>query len=161
MINQNENKKHVFLLDYTKIADIHANRLNIAILKTAKLFPINSVSLSELNNEDLAFLDMITTRFGKLQDIIGSKIFPLILDVLGENDALSFRDKLNRLEKLNIINNASWWMNVREIRNQITHDYPDNYDLLSMNFNKLIPFVKQLLVIWEDLKKYIFQQTTI
>ena len=161
MINQNENKKHVFLLDYTKIADIHANRLNIAILKTAKLFPINAVSLSELNNEDLAFLDMITTRFGKLQDIIGSTIFPLILDILGENDVLSFRDKLNRLEKLNIIHNAAWWMNLREIRNQITHDYPDNYDVLSMNFNKLIPVVKQLLVIWEDLKKYILQQTTI
>ena len=161
MINQNENKKHVFLLDYTKIADIHANRLNIAILKTAKLFPINAVSLSELNNEDLAFLDMITTRFGKLQDIIGSKIFPLLLDVLGENDVLSFRDKLNRLEKLNIIHNAAWWMNLREIRNQITHDYPDNYDVLSMNFNKLIPVIKQLLVIWEDLKKYILQQTTI
>jgi hypothetical protein len=152
------NKKKAFLLDYTKITDIHANRLNIAILKTAKLFPINAVALNELNNEELAFLDMVTTRFGKLQDIIGSKIFPLILDLLGENDALSFRDKLNRLEKLNIINDASWWMNLREIRNQITHDYPDNYELLSMNFNKLIPFAKKLLIIWEDLKKYILKK---
>ena len=152
------NKKQAFLLDYIKITDIHANRLNIAILKTAKLFPINAVAFNELNNEELAFLDMVTTRFGKLQDIIGFKIFPLILDLLGENDALSFRDKLNRLEKLNIINNASWWMKLREIRNQITHDYPDNYELLSMNFNKLIPFANKLLILWEDLKKYIFEQ---
>ena len=47
MINQNENKKHIFLLDYTKIADIHANRLNIAILKTAKLFPIKLLVIWE------------------------------------------------------------------------------------------------------------------
>ena len=145
-------------MDYTKITDIHANRLNIAILKTAKLFSINAVAFNELNNEEFAFLDMVTTRFGKLQDIIGSKIFPLILDLLGENDALSFRDKLNRLEKLNIINNASWWMNLREIINQITLDYPDNYELLSMNFNKLIPFAKKLLILWEGLKKYIFEK---
>ena len=41
---------------------------------------------------------MMTTRFGKLQDIIGSKIFPLILNLL-EEDAVAFIDKLNKPNK--------------------------------------------------------------
>lgn len=41
MINKKLNNKRTFLLDYTKIADIHADRLNIAILKTYHLLRIN------------------------------------------------------------------------------------------------------------------------
>lgn len=148
-------KKIDFLLNYRKIADIHAARLNNAILKTAELFPLTANSLSMLTDEQLAFLDMITTRFGKLQDLIGVKIFPLILELLGENDVLSFRDKLNRLEKLHIIDNANWWMNLRETRNQITHNYPDDYDLIANDFNLLLPIAKELLIFWNKLKEYL------
>lgn len=155
MINKQIPKKQNFLLDYTKIADIHADRLNIAIIKTHKLFPMTSTTLHTLNPENLAFLDMITTRFGKLQDIIGTKILPIVLELLGETDALSFIDKLNRLEKLNIINSANWWMELREVRNQITHDYPNSYEQLAADFNKLILFANELLKAWLDLKNYI------
>lgn len=155
MTNKQLHKKQSFLLDYNKIADIHADRLHIAIVKTQKLFPISAKTLHTLDTENLAFLDMITNRFGKLQDIIGAKILPLILELLGETDTASFIDKLNRLEKLNIINSASWWMELREIRNQITHDYPNNYEQLATDFNKLISFATELLAIWANLKKYI------
>lgn len=155
MINKQIQKRQIFLLDYSKIADIHADRLNTAIVKTHQLFPIAATTLHTLNPENLAFLDMITNRFGKLQDIIGAKILPLILELLGETDPTSFIDKLNRLEKLNIINSASWWMELREIRNQITHDYPNNYEQLASDFNKLILFAHELLKVWANLKKYI------
>ncbi len=153
----NNIKKQSFLIDYKKITDLHAIRLNAAILRTTKLFPLTAQSLYSLNDEEIAFLDMITTRFCKLQDLIGTKIFPLILDLLGENDVLSFRDKLNRLEKLHIINDANWWMDLREIRNQITHDYPDSYDILSEHFNKLLPLAKQLLIFWNEFKEDLSQ----
>ena len=155
MINKQMTKKQNFLLDYTKIADIHADRLNIAIIKTHQLFPMKSTALHTLSPENLAFLDMITTRFGKLQDIIVTKILPIILELLGETDALSFIDKLNRLEKLNIINSANWWMELREVRNQITHDYPNSYEQLAADFNKLILFANELLKTWLNLKNYI------
>lgn len=149
-------KKIDFLKDYEKIADIHSRRLSAAIQKTEKFFPIDPLKLSILKDDEVAFLDMMTTRFSKLQDFIGGKIFPLILDILGEN-ALSFRDKLNVLEKLRIIDDASWWMKMREIRNQITHDYPDNYDILAKHFNQMRPFIEKLLIFWVNLKKYINQ----
>lgn len=149
-------KKMDFLKDYEKIADIHAKRLNEAIQKTTHLFPLKSSLLSVMKVDDIAFLDMITTRFGKLQDIMGAKIFSLILDILGEN-AVSFRDKLNTLEKLNLLEDAAWWMDLREIRNQLTHDYPDDYESLAKHLNDLIPNAKKLLIFWESLKKNIHQ----
>lgn len=142
------------LKDYEKIADIHARRLEAAIKKTDHLFPLTAVTLTSLEDEGIAMLDMMTTRFGKLQDLIGVKIFPLILDILGE-DALTFRDKLNKLEKLSIIEDAHWWMEMREVRNQVTHDYPNNQDVLSADFNKMLPFVKELIIFWQNLKGYI------
>lgn len=147
-------KKMDFLKDYEKIADIHAKRLSDAIQKTVHLFPLKVSLFPTMKVDDVAFLDMITTRFGKLQDIIGAKIFSLILDILGEN-AVSFRDKLNTLEKLNILEDASWWMDLREIRNQLTRDYPDDYDSLVKHLNDLIPHAKNLLTFWESLKRYI------
>lgn len=147
-------KKKVFLEDYLKIADIHADRLKSGLKKVKTLFPLTPTVFAQLTDENVAFLDMITTRFGKLQDIIGAKIFPLILEILGE-DALSYIDKLNKLEKLGIIEDAQWWMKAREIRNQITHDYPDDYGLLSTHFNQMIPVVNDLLNFWSNLKLYI------
>lgn len=150
-------KKISFLHDYEKIADIHVRRLMASLEKTDTLFPFTPESLSALTDEQVALLDMMTTRFSKLQDLIGGKIFPLILNILGE-DALSFRDKLNTLEKLRIIEDASWWMEMREIRNQITHDYPDNYDILAKHFNQMRPFIQQLLHFWEGLKIWIHRE---
>lgn len=48
--------------------------------------------LSQLSLEQVAFLDMMTMRFGKLQDVIGAKIFALILDILGEDTVLPLID---------------------------------------------------------------------
>lgn len=147
-------KKITFLRDYEKIADIHAQRLKAAIKKTVNLFPFTPQSLSLASDDEVALLDMMTTRFSKLQDLIATKIFPLILDIHGEN-AISFRDRLNVLEKLRVIDDADWWMQMREIRNQITYDYPDNYDLLATHFNQMLPFVHKLITFWESLKQYI------
>lgn len=143
-----------FLYDYIKIADIHASRLTYSLHKIECILPLTPNAFMEMSQDNTAYLDMMTTRFSRLQDTIGSKIFPLILDILGE-DAVSFIDKLNRLEKLGIIDNASWWMTLRSVSNQITHDYPDDYDVLSEHFKTIIPVIKDLLELWDALKIHI------
>ena len=141
-----------FLKEYQTIANTHASRLLFAVNKVELWLPVTEEFLKNLENEDVAILDMLTSRFGKLQDLIGSKIFPLILDILGEND-LSFKDKLHKLEKLKIIKDAEWWMQVREVRNQLIHDYPDDYDMLAANLNQMLPSIKALLSEWESIQK--------
>lgn len=96
---------------------------------------------------------MATTRFGKLQDVMGAKIFPLILEILEEDGAISFRDKLNRLEKLGFIDNANWWSDLRNIRNELTQEYPDNYSLLADSLNRFLPLAEELLAFWQKLQE--------
>lgn len=64
----------------------------------------------------------------KIQDRIGSKLFRLVLQHLREDetDGMSMLDMLNRLEKLRIIEGVEAWDTLREIRNAITHDYPED-----------------------------------
>ncbi|MBM3886742.1 hypothetical protein FJ364_02320 [Candidatus Dependentiae bacterium] len=144
-------KKQPFLKDYIKIADIYADRLTIALTKLQPLIPFSVQQLQQQTPEQLSYTDMLTTRFGKLQAVIGAKVFPLVLDCLKE-DALAFIDTLNRLEKLGYLESVAWWLELREIRNAVTHDYPDDV-LIYEHLNALIPKAHELLSFWERLKK--------
>jgi len=147
-------KKHILLSDYLKVADIHAARLKGSLEQVVHWMPVSANGLSQLSLDQIAFLDMMTMRFGKLQDIMGAKIFGLILDILGE-DAISLIDKLNKLERLDYIDNVNWWMDVREIRNQVMHDYPDDYDAIFSHLAMLVAKANELLLFWEALKNKI------
>jgi len=147
------NKKEL-LFDYINMADIQSKRLKIALDKLSPFLPLHTKKFNDLDDINLAFMDVITTRFSKLQDIIGSKIFPLILEMLGESKSIEpFIDKLNKLEKLNYLTSAAWWMDLREARNQITHDYPDNEELLLEHFNEFSHHAKEMLEYWQSLKE--------
>jgi uncharacterized protein with HEPN domain len=74
-----------------------------------------------------------------------------VIAILGE-DAPAFIDKLNCLEKLSYLPSSVWWMSLRETRNQITHDYPNNYELLSQHCNLFIKKAEELLNYWDSLQ---------
>jgi hypothetical protein len=63
----------------------------------------------------------------KVQDKIGSKLFRLVLQHWREDetDAITMLDILHRFERLNIIESVEEWDMLREIRNAITHEYPE------------------------------------
>jgi hypothetical protein len=147
-------KQKKFLCDFKKIADIHAARLESALKKVSEMIPFTAEKFKDLNDQQIAYLDMVTLRFSKLQDVIGVKIFPLTLEILGE-EAPAFIDKLNRLEKLGYIDSTRWWMELREIRNQITHDYPDNYEVLASHFNDFVKKAEELLAFWGNYSREI------
>jgi uncharacterized protein YutE (UPF0331/DUF86 family) len=62
---------------------------------------------------------------------MGQKLFKNLLKSLGEDyDSLSFLDILDKLEKLGIIPKADEWIQIRKLRNKLTHEYPDNISLV-------------------------------
>ena len=137
-----------------EIADIHALRLETALTHLQYLIPFTAESFANLSDENLGFLELASSRFAKLQDIIGSKIFQLFLESVEEDIAgKSFLDQLNKLERLNIIPNADYWIKMREIRNQVTHEYPDNPTLMATNLNELVAYSYELLNFWKTFKK--------
>jgi len=72
-------------------------------------------------------IDTFIYRFIKLQDIMGEKLFKVFLDEIGEyQDSMSLLDVVDKLEKFNIIDNSSEWMEYRKLRNKLTYEYPNN-----------------------------------
>ncbi len=110
-----------------EMCDLHASRLSVALMHIEQLFPLTPEKLKTLKDEDLGFLDLMSGRFAKLQDTIGRKVFPLLLKSLGEyEESNSFIDNLNKLEKLEILKDATFWGRMRKVRNEIAHDYPED-----------------------------------
>ncbi len=78
------------------------------------------------NKDEVQAIDQYLYRFSKLQDILGQKIFKAILNIYEpDQEALPFLDVLNKLEKLNFLEDKKEWLNLREKRNKIAHQYDD------------------------------------
>jgi hypothetical protein len=133
------------------ICELHANLLQKALNHLKPITPIATQKLEQLTDEELGFLELLTSRFAKLQDTIGQKIFPLILASLQEDiKNTSFLDRLHKLEKLGILESAVYWVHLREIRNSIANDYPENPELMVTNINKVIVNANSLLDYWHN-----------
>ena len=65
-------------------------------------------------------------------------------------------DSANILEKLGIVENADDILNIRELRNQIAHEYVEA-DLNAL-FMDVLRYVPELEVVVNSLKKYINNQ---
>ena len=77
-----------------------------------------------MNEEHETALDVFLFRFTKLQDSVGKKLFPTILEASQEDiKGLTFIDRINRLDELNIVSWAEW-KPIRDKRNDIAHEYP-------------------------------------
>ncbi|WP_024787522.1 MULTISPECIES: hypothetical protein [unclassified Lebetimonas] len=115
---------------------------------------IDSDFLEDVENRRLA--NSFLFYFAKLQDKIGVKLFKKVLYELQEIDsfAIPFRDVLDILEKLEIIE-ADEWLKIREIRNELSHEYPDDIDESIESLKLAINFFPNMLNIYQNLKEKI------
>jgi len=75
------------------------------------------------NEEDLAErLDAFVSRFGRMQDTLGDKLIPSLLRSLAEKPG-SALDNLNRAEKLGLLASVIEWLDARNLRNKLVHEY--------------------------------------
>lgn len=138
------------------ICDRHADRLRWAVDQLQCHFPFDEDKLNQLNDMEIAVLDQFATRFGKLQDVMGAKLFPAILELTKEPGELKvFIDKLNRLEKIGAIPSTEDWLLMREVRNTFLHDYPDDPQVQAEMLNKAIELTGQLFGVLHSVKDFI------
>lgn len=103
--------------------------LNGALTSLEPMLPLTGERLEQLTDAQIQVLDQFILRFTKLQDAMGNRLFPAILQYLQEQyEERPMLDKLNRLEKLGYIQNAEAWQSIRNTRNKFAHDYPDDWD---------------------------------
>ena len=93
-----------------------ANRLNE--------LNINLSWVESLDNNDLhsEMLDAFVSRYGRLQDTLGDKLLPAMLRGSLEKTG-SQLDNLLRAEKLGWIESTQIWIEMRELRNRLVHEY--------------------------------------
>ena len=134
---------------------IHLQRLHYATTQTKKLFPLDRETYQGLNEAQIGNIDQLVYRFTKLQDELGTNTFRFVMVYLQE-DILDkpFRDILNGLERLKIIDSSDTWLALRELRNDLAHEYPmmleETIDKLNHLFVQL-PVLKNILIIIEQL----------
>ena len=102
-----------------------ANRLNE--------LNINLSWVESLDNNDLhsEMLDAFVSRYRRLQVTLGDKLLPAMLRGSLEKTG-SQLDNLLRAEKLGWIESTQIWIEMRELRNRLVHEYIESpSDLLS------------------------------
>ena len=83
-------------------------------------------------------------RFGRLQDTVGDKLLPLLLTALGERPSTAI-DNLDRAERFGLIKSADEWMTMRNLRNQMVHEYIEDPVVLSSALQTGHAFVPTLI----------------
>jgi hypothetical protein len=121
----------------------HIYHLFHALTITQNFSPLTSHSFQTLSDSQIQVIDQFILRFSKLQDAMGHRLFPALLQYLGESfEERPMIDKLNHLEKFGFIEKAEQWLELRNIRNKFSLDYPDNpeknAELLNLAFQVAI-----------------------
>lgn len=139
-----------------EIADLHANRISIAMDHIKTKIPVTAEKINHLSHEEVSFFELYASRFSKLQDFMGANLFTALLENAGEQtETLTFIDKLNKLEKLQIINSADEWKKMRNIRNILSHEYPDRPEITADIFNIAFSYGPMLLDCLQKIKVFL------
>ena len=123
MLNKNEIlEKRLNKIDKHYVALCEYHGLIAKMLKEKAIFEADT--FSQLSVHERAVLDAYLKRFSSLQDFLGAKIFPLLIQVSGIGTT-KMSEVLYHIEKEEIIDDLSDWIELREARNDLEHDYPE------------------------------------
>ena len=107
--------------------EIHFRRIDALLPELQSYMPFKETDFEDI--EKIKTIDSFIYRFTKIQDRMGEKFFPLVLDELYEyKRTMALIDVLHRLEKLELLASSDKWIEYRKLRNVLTHEYPDNED---------------------------------
>jgi hypothetical protein len=150
-------KKELFvrLDECVDICKLHLRRMDFARDKMSTFLPLSVDSYYNLDDENVSFVDQFIYRFFKLQDLMGNRLFKLILDLVAEPlEGKSFIDILNRLEKLGLIDSVEAWLELRELRNELAHEYPSSLNERLQGINQLVQKAEVLARILNSCEAY-------
>lgn len=80
---------------------------------------------SPLSFEVEESFDALTSKFARVSDIFTQKVLKSFV-ILTREDAPTFMDRMNLCEKLGVIPSAEDLIDIRDLRNQIAHEYLSN-----------------------------------
>ena len=117
--------------------DQHIVRINSLSTKMKANIPLDKHKYLTLTDDEVEYIDQFLFRFSNLQDTIEEKLFKTILLYLEEKiENKQFTDILNNLEKLDLLDDANIWRQLRNDKNELAHNYDDIPEKTSVIINK-------------------------
>lgn len=113
----NDNLKKQLLLEQLELLKKALETLHLSIEK-CKLF----IAKKQYTFEEMESLDSLSSKFGRTSDLYTQKVLRTIWLLLHES-FVPFIDLLNKAEKIDLIHSADQLLEIRDLRNQITHEY--------------------------------------
>lgn len=135
-----------------RVVDREVHHLNTT---TNKLFVIEfskeRAKALEIDDDLSERLEAFTSRFSRLQDTLGDKLIPLLLEWVGEHQK-TYIDNLDVAERIGWIPSVDDWQAMRFLRNQMVHEYIEDLDVLVSAINSAHNFVPMLNLVVQNLK---------
>lgn len=108
-------------------------------------------SCETFSEEEYDAFETFTSRFARVSDMILQKVFRNI-DKLELEDGGTLLDVLNRAEKRTLIDSVDHFRELRELRNEITHEY--SLDELKELFASVLKHTPELFTIITNIRNY-------
>jgi len=139
------------LIQYFDEGNRHEELIVEALGALEPFLPIRSYDA--LGSLERFALNALIFRFSKLQDLLGAKIFRTYLEYSGFTvQERSFFELLKEIEKEGIID-IDTWNELRQLRNQVAHDYPTELDEVIESINLFIDKTGTLLDVFHALEE--------
>ena len=103
--------------------------------------------------QNIRIVNSFLFSYSKIQDKVGAKLFRKVLYELKEIDDenMPMKDILNILEKLSILEKASDWDRLMEIRNSLAHEYPFDIEERIENIHLALEGFELLQTIYKNI----------
>lgn len=124
------------LADSLAACSVHLAALESALVEVP--IPLTAAALDAASPGLIRTLDQAVLRYLKLQDTLGEQVLrSFAIGVLAEPlEGRPLLDVVNRLEALGFLT-TSEWVASRALRNQLTHDYPNDRERQAEVLNHL------------------------
>ena len=103
--------------------------------------------------EESSLQDAYLKRFASVQDYLGSKIFPMLVQVAGL-PGVKMTEVLENLEKEGVLESVEKWAELRALRNDLDHDYLEKPELGLRTLNIVLEKFNQLYSIFQNVDRF-------
>ncbi|MBU1265015.1 MAG: hypothetical protein ACYC0G_09330 [Thiobacillus sp.] len=97
-------------------------------------------------------LEAFVSRFGRMQDTVADKLLPRWLLALAEKPGSQI-ETLNRAERLGILTSTERWLEARNLRNRLVHEYITDPERFAEDLNLAKEYSPMLLDVFNRLRQ--------
>ncbi|MBK1692964.1 hypothetical protein [Ectothiorhodospira mobilis] len=118
------------------------------------------VEMLEQRPELAERLEAFVSRYARMQDTIAQKLLPRWLLALAEEPGSQI-EVLNRAERLGVLEDTDRWLEARQLRNRLVHEYMDDSSAFADNINLAESYSGMLIDTYHRLRKDIIDRLDI